>query len=305
MKKEMNKLKVFGLSALTFFSSLNIFAQAGYHKKCNGSIAWLSSTTETRGASNPSATISPSGKYYGINQLDGFNVNRLIKYINEHEEYKSLQGKLRVNISKDKSGQTIYRVDQAKWKNLASTHPELFSQAQEDFLCAVYLPECFRRLQKDLITEAKKSGRQPIEITKLHPTILSLFARSFVKKPASTAPLTALKNARTVEAANTERFIINYTGSNEYLRNKALSSFQSKEISWKQAQISAACHLAEKEIQKYRTAKAQSRQKLQSMLNEIAPLRQVRSVAVSQRSNRSSKAKNIQLTQRENNVSRG
>lgn len=301
----MNRIKTFGLSALTFLSSLNVFGQVGYHKKCNGSLAWLSSTTETRGAANPSSTISPSGKYYGINQLDGYNVSRLIKYINSHDKYRALRGKLAVEKTKNEAGGTVYRVNRAKWQALGAAQPELFARAQEDFLCAVYLPECFRRLQKGLIAEAKKSGRRPIALRQLHPTVLSLFARSFVKKPATTAPLTALKNARTAEAANTEKFIIAYAGKNEYLKDKALASFRGAEISWKEAQIAAACSLAEKEMQKYEAAEAERRQQGQSMLKETAHLRQSRPAGTARRRSAAPQTPVLSLKQKEQDSSRG
>lgn len=301
----MNRIKTFGLSALTFFSSLNMFGQAGYHKKCNGSLAWLSSTTETRGAPNPSAVVSPSGRYYGINQLDGYNVSRLIKYINSHDEYQALRGKLAVEKKKNEDGKTVYRVNRAKWQALGAAQPELFARAQEDFLCAVYLPECFQRLQKGLIAEAKKSGRRPIALRQLHPAVLSLFARSFVKKPATTAPLTALKNARTAEAANTEKFIIAYVGKNEYLKDKALASFRSADISWKEAQIAAACSLAEKEMQKYEAAEAERRQKEFSMLKKTAPLRQSRPERAVRRLSDAAQMPALSLKQKKQGSSRG
>lgn len=300
----MNRIKTFTLSALTFLSSLNVFGQAGYHKKCNGSLAWLSSTTETRGAANPSALVSSSGKYYGINQLDGYNVSRLIKYINSHDEYRALWGKLAVEKTKNGAGGTVYRVNRAKWQALGAAQPELFARAQEDFLCAVYLPECFRRLQKGLIAEARKNGRRPIALRQLHPTVLSLFARSFVKKPATTAPLTALKNARTVEAVNTEKFIIAYAGKNEYLKNKALTSFRGAEISWKEAQIAAACSLAEKEMQKYEAAAAERRQQERFMLKETAHLRQSRPVGIARRHS-APKMSALGLKQKKRDSSRG
>ena len=254
-RTRVDELKVLGASALLFVSSLSMFGQKNYNDKCNGSLAWLSSTTETRGSTNPAATISPGSTYHGINQLDGYNVSRLIKFINQNDIYKPLQGKLSVTKTKgkNKKGQVIdvYRVNDAQWKALAASQSELFTQAQEDFLCQIYLPECFGRLQKSLITDAKNKKKTPIMLSDIHPVVLSLFARSYVKGPYSSAPFTALKNAGSLEKINSEAFITKYTSKNSYLQNKALTSFRDNTIQWKDAQLAAACSQAQKQAVTY------------------------------------------------------
>ena len=244
-------LKTWGLSALTLLCSLKMSGQSGYNDKCNGSLAWLSSTTETRGMRNPAATISASGTYYGINQLSGYNVSRLIDFINTHKEYAALRGKLSVTTGKTKKGLTYYRVNKEKWRALAKAQPQLFTRAQEDFLCQVYLPECFGKLQRKLIQEARRTGKKPLDLTKMHPVVLSLFARSFVKNPSATLPLSKLKKARSLEDVNSESFITSYIGKNAYLKKKALESFRRHDISWKQAQLTAACTEAKKALRNY------------------------------------------------------
>lgn len=248
-----NKLATLGLSLLMPLSSTAVFGQKSYNDHCNGSLAWLSSTTETRGALNPAAVIADGvTSYYGINQLNGYNVFRLIQFIDSHDEYKSLQGKLSVTVSHgiNKRGEktTIYKADNNKWRTLANTQREAFTEAQENFLCQVYLPECFLRLQKSLISHSKISGSKLIVLSELHPAVLSLFARSYVKGPFASAPLTALKKVKNVNEVNTEQFIMTYTKNKPYLQNNALNAFRDTTISWKDAQLKAACSLAVNEV---------------------------------------------------------
>lgn len=226
-----------------------------YNVTCNGSLAWVSATTETRGAKNSAATISPNKLYYGINQLDGYNVSRLIKFINTNDKYQQLRGHLSCSKQcvKNKDGKTVlkYVVDGAKWKNLAHTQEALFTAAQEDFLCEVYLPECFQRLQKQLINHVKNKHTAPINVSSLHPAVLSLFARRYVKAPNSKAPFEAVKN-KSLAQINNEKFIKDFCGSNEYLKEKALSAFNKKDFYWKEYQILNACSLAQQEYEQYK-----------------------------------------------------
>ena len=225
-----------------------------YNDTCNGSLAWVSSTTETRGASNSAATISSNKLYYGINQLDGYNVSRLITFINTNDKYQKLRGHLSCSRQrvKNKNGKTVlkYVVDGAKWKKLAQTQNALFTAAQEDFLCEVYLPECFKKLQKSLIAEAQRKHTAPIAVSNLHPAVLSLFARRYVKAPNSKAPFEAIKNKKLTQI-NNEKFIKDFCGSNEYLKEKALSAFNRKDFHWKEYQILKACSLAQQEYEQY------------------------------------------------------
>ncbi len=287
-RTRVDELKVPGASALLFVSSMSMFGQKTYNDKCNGSLAWLSATTETRGSTNPAAVISSGSTYHGMNQLDGYNVSRLINFINKNDAYKPLRGKLSVTKTKvkNKKGKLVdvYKVDDAKWKALASSQKDLFTLAQEDFLCQVYLPECFERLQKSLITDAKNKKKAPIMLSDIHPTVLSLFARSYVKGPYSSSPFTALKNAGSLNSVNSEAFIIKYTGKNSYLRDKALTSFRDKTIQWKDAQIAAACSQAQKQAVTYLAAvnkadqtrktlaerKKEHQQKVQNLNNRLS-----------------------------------
>lgn len=226
-----------------------------YNDTCNGSLAWVSSTTETRGASNAAATISPNKLYYGINQLDGYNVSRLITFINTNDKYQKLRGHLSCSRQrvKNKNGKTVlkYVVDGAKWKKLAQTQNALFTAAQEDFLCEVYLPELFQKLQKQLISHAQKNHSAPIAVSSLHPAVLSLFARRYVKAPNSKAPFEAVKD-KSLTQINSEKFIKDFCGSNDYLEKKALSAFNKTELVWNENQIAKACSLAQQEYEQYR-----------------------------------------------------
>ena len=229
-----------------------------YNDACNGSLAWISATTETRGAKNSAATISPNKLYYGINQLDGYNVSRLITFINTNNKYQQLRGHLSCTKTsyKKKVGnkvvtRTAYKVDGAKWKKLAQTQNDLFTAAQEDFLCEIYLPELFQKLQKQLINHAQKNHAAPIAVSSLHPAVLSLFARRYVKAPNSKAPFEAVKN-KSLAQINNEKFIKDFCGNNEYLKNKALSAFKGKDFQWNEYQILKACSLAQKEYEQYR-----------------------------------------------------
>lgn len=259
-------MKIFGASVLLSISSMCMFGQKTYNDKCNGSLAWLSSTTETRDSANPAAVISSGSTYHGLNQLDGYNVSRLIKFIDQQDAYKPLRGKLSVTKTKgkNKKGQIVdvYKVNDAQWKALATSQQELFTLAQEDFLCQVYLPECFERLQKSLITDATNKKKAPIMLSDIHPAVLSMFARSYVKGPYSSAPATALKNAGDINKINCEAFIIKYTGKNTYLQKKALSAFRDTTIRWKDAQIAAACSRAQKQAIAYMDSINKSRKTL-------------------------------------------
>ena len=75
-----------------------------------------------------------------------------------------------------------------------------------------------------------------------------MFARSYVKGPFASAPLTALKKVKNVNEVNTEQFIMTYTKNKPYLQNNALNAFRDTTISWKDAQLKAACSLAVNEV---------------------------------------------------------
>lgn len=234
----MRKAKFWLIGAATLISTTCAFGQKNYNDKCNGSPAWLSSTVETRGSDNPAATISTNRTYYGMNQLNKDNVKKLSKFINSNDKYQEIQNKLKFN--EDGS------IKDASWVNLAKKHTNTFIEAQEDFICQVYLPECFKKLQKSLISDAKIQNKEPIIVSEINPAILSIFAHDYVKAPNSTKPFTVLKKAGSLEKINSEQFIVNYTKPG-YFQDKALSAFHDKTIEWKDAQLLALCGKAQNE----------------------------------------------------------
>ncbi len=246
LKKAWNdgvrKAKFWLIGAATLVSTTCAFGQKGYNDKCNGSPAWLSSTVETKGATKPAATISAKSTYHGINQLDMNNVKKLSKFINSNNKYKEIQNQLKFNANGS--------VQDASWVNLAKKHPQAFTEAQEDFICQVYLPGCFQRLQKSLISNAKTKNKEPIMVSQINPAILSIFAHDYVKAPNSTKPFTALRNAGNIEKVNSDQFIKSYLKEG-YFQNKALSAFHDSNIEWKDAQLLALCKKAQNEANTY------------------------------------------------------
>lgn len=234
----VRKAKFWLIGAATLVSTTCAFGQKNYNDKCNGSPAWLSSTIETRGSNNPAATISDDGKYYGMNQLDMNNVKRLAKFINSNNKYQEIKNKIQFN--QDGS------IKNASWVDLAKKHQGIFTEAQEDFICQIYLPECFHRLQKSLITDAKLADKDAILVSEINPAILSVFAHDYVKSPYSKKPFTALKKAGDIEKINSEEFIKNYL-NNAYLLDKTLLTFHDDSIAWKDAQLLALCGKAQNE----------------------------------------------------------
>lgn len=238
----MRKAKFWLIGAATLVSTTCAFGQKNYNDKCNGSPAWLSSAVETRGAANPAAIISSNSTYHGMNQLDKFNVKRLAKFINSNDKYQEIQNKLQFNADGS--------VKDASWLNLAKKHPEAFTEAQEDFICQVYLPECFQRLQKSLIADAKTKDKEPIMVSNINPAILSIFSHDYVKAPYSTKPFMALKKADDLKKINDEQFILNYLKPG-YIQSKALLAFHDNTIEWKDAQLMAICGEAQNEADLY------------------------------------------------------
>lgn len=231
-----NKFKMWSIGITAFLSSTTMFGQKNYNDSCNGSLAWLSSTTETRGAPNPAAVISANKTYRGLNQFNRTNVKKLNKFINSDNRYKEIHGMLKFGAK----GEII----DASWKETANKHKEVFTKAQEDFTCEVYIPDCFMKLQKELIQDAKNKGHAPVMLSDVHPAVLSLFVRSYIKAPGATKPATELKKAGSLDKINNENFIKNYVQKDAYLENKALSAFHDNNISWNQAQLTAACSKA-------------------------------------------------------------